>query len=209
MRIRYPHRAGRLSAPGPRPGYLEDAAGGCWKIDGQFIRELGRDALDPATVRVPAIAQVVGMTTVVEFVEAPGVLEQLRELVSTRPGLAPHRPEPCQPLCCLPMSPDAQAPQGLLPSFMLQVFESSHRCPIPSAPTKHVAHATRLGTIQGYKAKERGLRRPSIWRRCCLLLLACDRSIHHLLAQARGLQHRAGGVDVGRAVNWAPSRRAG
>ena len=66
------------------------------KIDGQFIRDLGRDALDLATVRCfRDIAQVVGVTTVAEFVEAPGVLEQLDELgIDFAQGYLLHRPEP-------------------------------------------------------------------------------------------------------------------
>ena len=46
-------------------GYLKTLPVDVLKIDGQFIRELGRDALDLATVRCfRDIAQVVGMTTV-------------------------------------------------------------------------------------------------------------------------------------------------
>ena len=77
-------------------GYLKTLPVDVLKIDGQFIRELGRDALDLATVRCfRDIAQVVGMTTVAEFVEAPGVLEQLRELgIDFAQGHLLHRPEP-------------------------------------------------------------------------------------------------------------------
>jgi hypothetical protein len=48
----------------------------------------------------------------------------------------------------------------------------------------------------------------SIWRRCCLLLLACETVDHHLLAQAGGAQQRAGGLDMlGAVVGRLPPRR--
>lgn len=77
-------------------GYLKSLPVDVLKIDGQFIRDLGRDALDLATVRCfRDIAQVVGVTTVAEFVEAPGVLEQLDELgIDFAQGYLLHRPEP-------------------------------------------------------------------------------------------------------------------
>ena len=98
-------------------GYLKTLPVDVLKIDGQFIRELGRDALDLATVRCfRDIAQVVGMTTVAEFVEAPGVLEQLRELgIDFAQGHLLHRPEPfaavlgCAPAGAAAAALDAQA----------------------------------------------------------------------------------------------------
>ncbi|MFM2340674.1 MAG: hypothetical protein RLZZ592_327 [Pseudomonadota bacterium] len=77
-------------------GYLKSLPVDMLKIDGQFIRDLGRDALDLATVRCfRDIAQVVGVTTVAEFVEAPEVLALLAELgIDHAQGYLLHRPEP-------------------------------------------------------------------------------------------------------------------
>ncbi|MFM2342101.1 MAG: hypothetical protein RLZZ592_1754 [Pseudomonadota bacterium] len=76
-------------------GYLKTLPIDVLKIDGQFIRELGRDALDLATVRCfRDIAKVVGVATVAEFVDAPEVLEQLGALgIDYAQGYLLHRPE--------------------------------------------------------------------------------------------------------------------
>ncbi|MDR6376168.1 EAL domain-containing protein [Paraburkholderia caledonica] len=66
------------------------------KIDGQFIQNLDRDAVDQATVRcIQDIAAVTGMKTIAEFVEDENVETILRGLgVDYTQGFLRHRPAP-------------------------------------------------------------------------------------------------------------------
>jgi diguanylate cyclase (GGDEF)-like protein/PAS domain S-box-containing protein len=81
-------------------GYLKNMPVDFLKIDGQFIRNLGSDALDEAAVRCFAdVAKVVGMKTVAEFVEDSSVLEQLERIgIDFAQGYLIHRPAPIQEL---------------------------------------------------------------------------------------------------------------
>jgi EAL domain-containing protein (putative c-di-GMP-specific phosphodiesterase class I) len=66
------------------------------KIDGQFVRNAHRDAVDRATVRcIQEVARVVGKRTIAECVESPEALALMREMgVDFAQGYAIHRPEP-------------------------------------------------------------------------------------------------------------------
>ena len=65
------------------------------KIDGQFIRDVIDDPLDDAAVRCfAAVAQVVGVKTVAEFVDRAEVLERVREIgIDFVQGYYLHKPE--------------------------------------------------------------------------------------------------------------------
>ncbi|NML17218.1 EAL domain-containing protein [Azohydromonas caseinilytica] len=81
-------------------GYLTSLPIDLLKIDGQFVRSLMDDALDDVTVRCfQEVARVIGVRTVAEFVDRPGVLARLREIgVDYAQGYLLHRPEPAAQL---------------------------------------------------------------------------------------------------------------
>jgi|HubBroStandDraft_1064217.scaffolds.fasta_scaffold00118_37 diguanylate cyclase (GGDEF)-like protein/PAS domain S-box-containing protein len=93
-------------------GYLKNMPVDFLKIDGQFIRNLGCDALDEAAVRCFAdVAKVVGMKTVAEFVDHPLILDQLRRIgIDFAQGFYIHRPAPIDEL--LPAAGEPMAPCG-------------------------------------------------------------------------------------------------
>ena len=66
------------------------------KIDGQFVTGVIDDPLDEVAVRsFVAVAGVIGLRTVAEFVESAAVLERLRQIgVHDAQGFHLHRPEP-------------------------------------------------------------------------------------------------------------------
>jgi EAL domain-containing protein (putative c-di-GMP-specific phosphodiesterase class I) len=66
------------------------------KIDGQFVTGVIDDPLDDVAVRsFVEAAEVIGLTTVAEFVESAPVLERLREIgVDYAQGYFLHQPEP-------------------------------------------------------------------------------------------------------------------
>jgi EAL domain-containing protein (putative c-di-GMP-specific phosphodiesterase class I) len=66
------------------------------KIDGQFVTGVIDDPLDEVAVRsFVAVAGVIGLRTVAEFVESAAVLERLRQIgVDYAQGFHLHRPEP-------------------------------------------------------------------------------------------------------------------
>lgn len=81
------------------------------KIDGQFVTGVIDDPLDDVAVRsfVDA-AEVIGLTTVAEFVESASVLERLREIgVDYAQGYFLHRPEPFEAVLAEAMVHGAQA----------------------------------------------------------------------------------------------------
>ena len=77
-------------------GYLKKFPVDYLKIDGQFVRDLLTDSLDEAAVRCfTDVAKVVSVKTVAEFVEAPAVLDRLREMgVDFAQGYLLHKPAP-------------------------------------------------------------------------------------------------------------------
>jgi diguanylate cyclase (GGDEF)-like protein/PAS domain S-box-containing protein len=81
-------------------GYLKNMPVDFLKIDGQFIRKLGIDALDEAAVRCFAdVAKVVGMKTVAEFVDHPTILGHLKRIgIDFAQGFFIHRPAPIDEL---------------------------------------------------------------------------------------------------------------
>ncbi|MGB8839749.1 MAG: PAS domain S-box protein [Aliidongia sp.] len=81
-------------------GYLKHMPVDFLKIDGQFIRKLGIDALDEAAVRCFAdVAKVVGMRTVAEFVDNPAILEHLKRIgIDFAQGFYIHKPAPIDEL---------------------------------------------------------------------------------------------------------------
>ncbi|CAM8666136.1 putative diguanylate cyclase [Comamonadaceae bacterium] len=76
-------------------GYLKNLSVDLLKIDGQFIRDVIDDPLDDAAVRCfAAVAQVVGVKTVAEFVDRAEVLERVREIgIDFVQGYYLHKPE--------------------------------------------------------------------------------------------------------------------
>jgi diguanylate cyclase (GGDEF)-like protein len=81
-------------------GYLKSLAVDLLKIDGQFVRDVIEDPLDDATVRCFVdVAQVVGVSTVAEFIDNPAVLARMREIgVDYGQGFHLHRPEAIEAL---------------------------------------------------------------------------------------------------------------
>jgi diguanylate cyclase (GGDEF)-like protein/PAS domain S-box-containing protein len=77
-------------------GYLKTLRVDTLKIDGQFVRDLVDDPLDEVAVRCfTAVAKVMGLTTVAEFVDKPAVLARLHELdVDFAQGYLLHEPAP-------------------------------------------------------------------------------------------------------------------
>ena len=77
-------------------GYLSDLPVSMVKIDGRFVRDLGKDP--SAEVVIESLARVAslrGITSVAEWVEDLAVLPRLRKLgVTYAQGYAIHRPEP-------------------------------------------------------------------------------------------------------------------
>jgi EAL domain-containing protein (putative c-di-GMP-specific phosphodiesterase class I) len=76
-------------------GYLKNLSVDLLKIDGQFIRDVIDDPLDDAAIRCfAAVAQVVGVKTVAEFVDRAEVLERVREIgIDFVQGYYLHKPE--------------------------------------------------------------------------------------------------------------------
>jgi EAL domain-containing protein (putative c-di-GMP-specific phosphodiesterase class I) len=81
-------------------GYLKTLTVDILKIDGQFVRGLIDDPLDEVAVRCFAnVAQVMGLTTVAEFVDSPAVLHKLDIMgIDFAQGYLLHRPEPLDAL---------------------------------------------------------------------------------------------------------------
>jgi diguanylate cyclase (GGDEF)-like protein/PAS domain S-box-containing protein len=77
-------------------GYLKRLTVDILKIDGQFVRDLIDDPLDEVAVRCFAdVAQVMGLTTVAEFVDQPAVLHKLKTMgIDFAQGYLLHLPEP-------------------------------------------------------------------------------------------------------------------
>ena len=77
-------------------GYLRHFTIDYLKIDGQFIRKLSEDALSEATVNCfIAVAKVLGVKTVAEYVSDPMIASKLRALgVDYAQGFYIHKPEP-------------------------------------------------------------------------------------------------------------------
>jgi diguanylate cyclase (GGDEF)-like protein/PAS domain S-box-containing protein len=76
-------------------GYLKNLSVDVLKIDGQFIRDVIDDPLDDAAVRCfAAVAQVVNVKTVAEFVDRAEILERVREIgIDFVQGYYLHQPE--------------------------------------------------------------------------------------------------------------------
>lgn len=85
-------------------GYLKAIPVDILKIDGQFVRNVVNDPLDAAAVRSFAdVAQVMGLTTVAEFVEDHSVADALRAYgIDFMQGFLNHRPEPLERLAYEP-----------------------------------------------------------------------------------------------------------
>lgn len=81
-------------------GYQKALTVNYLKIDGQFIRDLVADPLDRAAVRcLHDVARVIGVKTIVEFVEHQAALDVLHEIgVDYAQGYLIHRPEPLDDL---------------------------------------------------------------------------------------------------------------
>jgi diguanylate cyclase (GGDEF)-like protein/PAS domain S-box-containing protein len=81
-------------------GYLKTLTVDILKIDGQFVRGLIDDPLDEVAVRCFSnVAQVMGLTTVAEFVDSPAVLHKLNTMgIDFAQGYLLHRPEPLHEL---------------------------------------------------------------------------------------------------------------
>ena len=76
--------------------YLKNLPVDCLKIDGQFMRQLGSDAYDQATVRaICAVAHATGKQTVAEGIETEEVAAMLRAFgVDYGQGFLWHAPAP-------------------------------------------------------------------------------------------------------------------
>ncbi len=78
--------------------YLKNLKVDAVKIDGSFIRNITRDAIDRSMVEsIANVAQVIGIKTVAEFVENHETLELLKEMgVDFTQGYHIHKPSPLQ-----------------------------------------------------------------------------------------------------------------
>ena len=67
------------------------------KIDGSFVKDMIDDPIDRAMVEsINHIGHVMGLSTIAEFVESPGIILALREIgVDYAQGYAIGRPQPC------------------------------------------------------------------------------------------------------------------
>ncbi|HKK05803.1 MAG TPA: EAL domain-containing protein [Gammaproteobacteria bacterium] len=76
--------------------YLKNLPVDFVKIDGSFVKDILNDDVDAAMVEaINRIAQVMGISTIAEFVETEAIRERLRALgVNYVQGYAVHRPEP-------------------------------------------------------------------------------------------------------------------
>jgi EAL domain-containing protein (putative c-di-GMP-specific phosphodiesterase class I) len=81
-------------------GYLHDLPVSMVKIDGRFVRDLGKDPSAEVVIESLArVARLRGITCVAEWVEDLSILPQLRALgVTYAQGFAIHRPEPLRTL---------------------------------------------------------------------------------------------------------------
>jgi len=77
-------------------GYLKHLPVDYLKIDGMFVKEMGRDPINRAMVEaINNIGHVMGKTTIAEFVESDALLEELRALgVDCAQGYGVHKPQP-------------------------------------------------------------------------------------------------------------------
>jgi len=82
-------------------GYLKKLPLDYPKTDGRFVTGLLSDPLDEMSVRsFVAVARVISLKTVAEFVESPELMNRLRELgVDFAKGYHPHKPAPLGTLC--------------------------------------------------------------------------------------------------------------
>ncbi len=93
--------------------YLKNLPVDCLKIDGQFMRQLGADSCDQATVRaICEVARATGIQTVAEGVETEEVASMLRTFgVQYGQGYLWHSPAPLETLLHLHRpAPDKLAP---------------------------------------------------------------------------------------------------
>ena len=84
------------------------------KIDGMFVRDIAVDPIDLAMVRsINGIGQVMGKTTVAEFVESEAILDRLREIgVDYAQGYHLGAPRPLDELLPPTAADAAQSPDG-------------------------------------------------------------------------------------------------
>jgi len=80
-------------------GYLRNLAVDYLKIEGSFVRDIGRDRVDYELVRtINSIGHIMEMKTIAEFVEDPEILQLVGEIgIDYAQGYYLHRPEACYP----------------------------------------------------------------------------------------------------------------
>jgi len=81
-------------------GYLKRLSVDYLKIDGSFIRNISHDETDYAMVKsIQQIGNVMGIKTIAEFVESPGIVRRLQSLgVDFAQGYALGEPLPLDDL---------------------------------------------------------------------------------------------------------------
>ncbi|MFT3814807.1 MAG: EAL domain-containing protein [Acidovorax sp.] len=79
--------------------YLKQLPVDCIKIDGSFVRDMLNDPTDRAMVEMMGrVGQLMGMTTIAEFVENDAILAALRDIgIDYAQGYAVGRPQPFDP----------------------------------------------------------------------------------------------------------------